>query len=56
MVTFDRIERPAICALEISTELSEPLMCAHSYLNMAELKWLQKEFEISLKFWEEAKE
>ncbi|PRP78521.1 hypothetical protein PROFUN_13578 [Planoprotostelium fungivorum] len=55
-VSIEKIENPALCALEICAETFDPIIMAQSFMNMAELKYLQGEQETAVAFWTECKE
>eukprot|EP01117_Protostelium_nocturnum_P012758 TRINITY_DN4720_c0_g1_i1.p1 TRINITY_DN4720_c0_g1~~TRINITY_DN4720_c0_g1_i1.p1 ORF type:complete len:2345 (+),score=886.19 TRINITY_DN4720_c0_g1_i1:144-7178(+) len=55
-ISFEKIENPALCGLDISAETFDPLLISQSFMNMAELKYLQGETETAIAFWNECKE
>eukprot|EP01114_Cavostelium_apophysatum_P005299 TRINITY_DN1611_c0_g1_i1.p1 TRINITY_DN1611_c0_g1~~TRINITY_DN1611_c0_g1_i1.p1 ORF type:complete len:1238 (+),score=381.57 TRINITY_DN1611_c0_g1_i1:3322-7035(+) len=55
-ISFDRIENPAMCALDICADIGNPLLIGKSYMNMAELRYLQGDTDAAFAFWTECKD
>ena len=56
VITFERIENPCICAMDISANTYNPIIMSKCYLNMAELKYLKGDLESGIAYWTQCKE
>lgn len=52
-ISLSTIENAAQLGLEIAIETSDMLLCLCSYLNMAELRYIEGNVELSRSYWEE---
>jgi hypothetical protein len=55
-ISFERIENPCICAMDISSHTYNPIIMAKCYLNMAELKYLKGDLESGIAYWTQCKD
>lgn len=56
VINLDVIESAAEVALDIGASSSDVLLALNSYMNMAELRYLQGKKDIAISFWKECKE
>eukprot|EP01094_Clydonella_sp_ATCC50884_P029158 TRINITY_DN9038_c0_g1_i1.p1 TRINITY_DN9038_c0_g1~~TRINITY_DN9038_c0_g1_i1.p1 ORF type:complete len:1772 (-),score=512.93 TRINITY_DN9038_c0_g1_i1:20-5335(-) len=56
VITCAHISGPATLALNIATELSDPLTTLKSYLNIAELRFLEEDTAGAFRYWSECRD
>lgn len=54
VITLKGIEEPAMLALDIGSGLSDPIILANIFLNVAELRFIMGDKDLALSFWKEA--
>ncbi|EGC34039.1 hypothetical protein DICPUDRAFT_153830 [Dictyostelium purpureum] len=54
-ISFELIENPAILAMDINIDTCNILLLFRSYMNMAELKFLQGDRDLAISYWNECR-
>lgn len=55
-ISYEKIENPAVCGLDIYAETYDMIPLTQAHLNMAEIRYLKGDEEIAIAFWKEARD